>query len=499
MTEIAELTGSVGQLIATQSRLRGKQSFLESGSDDRVLSYAALARTTSYWRDRLGRGGSVQGDGVLLLISDPLAFVPAFLGVIAAGRCAVPVDPAAPIADLLRTIAAAGPGLVVTDQPDRAAGLPIPFEPVPVEVPVDPAPGSLAPGSLGPGSLRLSTSGSTGAPKVVQLQEQQLLHVARSVARSHELAPEDRGYCSLPLFHINAEVVAVLATLVAGGTLVLDQRLHRDDFWGRLARLRVSWLNAVPAIYAILAREPVPAAHSELRFVRSASSPLPAQLRARIEESLGVPVVESYGMTEAASQITAGPVDGSAPAGSVGRPVGVELVVRTPSGAAAALGEIGRVWIRGVGVITSYVGGRAADRFDADGWLDTGDLGHVDADGFLFLAGRSDDVINRGGELIYPREVQEVLLGDPRVHEAVVVGRPDPILGSVAVAMVVPVDPSDTDDLLGGLQERCRQQLSRFKRPVTIELAGDLPRTATGKVRSAVVQRELAESVQGCR
>src|SRR5262249_23317518 len=151
----------------------------------------------------------------------------------------------------------------------------------------------------------------------------------------HQLCATDRGFNPLPLFHINAEVVALLATLVAGGTLVLDKRFHRTGFWQLLVDKGITWVNAVPAILSILALNNVPAVPAlvpGLRFIRSASAPLPAAAREQIALQTGVTVVESYGMTEAASQITATPLDGGHPRGSVGRPVGVELEIAGPDG-----------------------------------------------------------------------------------------------------------------------------------------------------------------------
>ncbi len=313
------------------------------------------------------------------------------------------------------------------------------------------------------------------------------MYVAGGVARHNELTPADRGYSALPLFHINAQVVALLASLVAGSTLLVDRRFRRAGFWERLAQRDVTWINAVPAILTILAEYPVLARPARLRFIRSASAPLPAAVRQRVEAQARVPVVESYGMTEAASQITAMPLDGSGPAGSCGRAVGVELQVRDDDGVPVPAGTTGTVWLRGPGVIGGYVAGQAAERFDADGWLNSADLGYLDEDGFLFLAGRSDDVINRGGEMLYPREIEEVLMADPAVRDAVVVGRSSPILGQVPVAYVIPAQEPDTagqlEELLARLNGRCAAELSRFKRPEAIYVVPDLPRAATGKVQ----------------
>jgi acyl-CoA synthetase (AMP-forming)/AMP-acid ligase II len=321
----------------------------------------------------------------------------------------------------------------------------------------------------------------------VELTEPRLLHVAFTVARHNRLTAEDRGFSPLPLFHINAEVVALLATLTAGAELLLDRRFRRRGFWEALAGHDVTWINLVPAIMAILTAYPVPIRPERLRFVRSASAPLPVAVRHRFELLAGAPVVESYGMTEAASQITATPLDGSAPAGSCGQPVGTEVEIRDDGGQPVTAGTTGEIWIRGAGVIDSYDGGRDAERFDSYGWLDTGDRGYFDADSFLFLAGRRDDVINRGGEMLYPREIEEVLIADPAVRDAVVVGRPDPTLGEVPVAYVIPtrepVTAHDTQELLGRLSVRCAQQLSRYKVPERIYVVDEVPRAATGKIQ----------------
>jgi acyl-CoA synthetase (AMP-forming)/AMP-acid ligase II len=216
-------------------------------------------------------------------------------------------------------------------------------------------------------------------------------------------------------------------------------------------------------------------------------------------------------MTEAASMITANPLDGPRKAGSAGRPAGTEVRVVSRDGDLLRLcppGTIGRVQIRGPGVITEYAAGGPAGAIDADGWLETGDLGHLDQDGYLFLAGRSDDVINRGGEKIYPREIEEFLLTQPGVRSAVVVAASDEVLGQRPVAYVVPADPAvpavsgdpatgpgwpdlAASDLADALRAACSAALPRPKRPTEFCLVPELPLGATGKVSRRRL-RELA-------
>jgi len=471
----------VHDVVAERAARQPHRCFLADARSERSFDFAALHAIAQAWCQAFDAAGVPPAARVLVDVEDPLAFCAVHLAVIAGGRCSAPVDPAAPVAEAQRTRRSLQPWLIVSDQ----AAVP--------GIQVDPATGlprsiqlqTAGPEQPRPGSVALLTSGSTSTPKTVVLTEGQLLHAARSVVDHHQLTAADRGFNPLPLFHINAEVVALLATLLAGGTLVLDRRFHRTGFWPLLAEHDITWVNAVPAILAILATDHVPAVPPDLRFIRSASAPLPAAVRARVSAQTGVTVVESYGMTEAASQITATPLSGDHPPGSVGRPVGVELKVVDPDGQRCAPDVVGRVRIRGESVISSYADGVAAESFDAAGWLDTGDLGRLDSDGYLFLAGRRDDVVNCGGEMVHPTEVEEVLLGEAAVAEAAVAGCPHDVLGAVPVAWIRPIaalDDEQRDELAGRLRLRCEQQLSRVKRPVEFRFVADLPRTATGKV-----------------
>jgi len=294
---------------------------------------------------------------------------------------------------------------------------------------------------------------------------------------------------------------------------VIDRKFSRRGFWELIETRQITWINAVPAIITILAMDPPVAAPvaapGRVRFIRSASAPLAPSALRRFEDSFGIPVVETYGMTEAASMITANPLDGPRKAGSAGRPAGTEVRVISRDGGSprpCPAGTIGRVQIRGPGVITEYAAGGPEGAIDADGWLDTGDLGHLDGDGYLFLAGRSDDVINRGGEKIYPREIEEFLLTQPGVGSAVVIGARDEVLGERPVAYVVPAgspgrpdlaepadraEPGGPAELADALRAACEAELPRPKRPAEFCLVPELPLGATGKVSRRRL-RELA-------
>ena len=486
-------------LIARWARESPSHTYLEDARSARTISYAALDAAIDAWQETFDDLGLARGSSVIVAERDPLGFAVAFLAAISSGMTAIPINPDLPDGEPSRTAGLiGGPVLVVAehdwDDRDWAVSNVDPATGGPIGVVA--RPGGFVGGAQGglrprEGRAVLFTSGSTGTPKGTSLGEKQLLFVARQVAANNQLTAEDRGFNSLPLFHVNAEVVGLLSTLIAGATLILDERFHRTGFWELLDEREITWLNAVPAVLAVLTREGIPAVPGRLRFIRSASAPLPDAVRAALADT---PLVVSWGMTEGASQIAATtPGDDSHPR-SVGRPLGSEIEVRSPEGEALEAGETGTLWIRGPGIVREYLFGRASERFDAGGWLDTGDLGFVDVDGYVTLVGRLDDVINRGGEKVYPAEVEDVLLGDPRVLEAVVVARHDDVLGSVPVAYIVPVaDLADTrEQLVSDLVARCEMALARFKRPVQISIATELPRAAAGKVQRSKV-RQLAD------
>ena len=444
---------------------RENATYLADARSTRRVGYRDLAAAVADWDQRLTAVEVPPGATVVLAITDPLDTALALLGLIATGRIAAPVDPGAPRA-LDRRLAQPDTVAVVTDDGLERLGE--------------------RPPTRRPAGVLLSSSGSTGEPKQVLLRETQLAHVATAVADSHQLSPADVGYCPLPLYHVNAEVVGLLATLRARGTLVLDKRFSRSRFWATVDAHEATWVNAVPAILALLVEDGTTTSNpGRIRFVRSASAPLPIPVLRRFEELHHVPILESYGLTEAASQITVNPLNGERRHGSVGLPVGGELKVVGEDGQNLAAGVEGTIRIRGAGVIRSYATNVGAERFDAEGWLDTGDLGRVDGDGYVWLVGRTNDLINRSGEKILPREIEDILREDPGVRDAVVVGRPDPVLGEVPVAYVV--GTGNDPGLAERLAARCRAALPRDRQPAELTIVEQLPTAGTGKVLRAEV------------
>ena len=299
----------------------------------------------------------------------------------------------------------------------------------------------------------------------------------------------------MPLFHIHGLVGALLATIAAGSSIVLTSGFQVDSFFDALGEFQPSWYSAVPTIHqSILAQASLRQdvlKRSRLRFIRSSSAALPPSIMKRLEDVFRVPVIESYGMTEASHQMASNmlPPSRRVP-GSVGLPAGPEMAVLDENWNAVATGETGEVAIRGPNVTAGYEGNDEANRACfRDGWFRTGDQGWFDEHGYLFLTGRIKELINRGGEKISPREIDEALLGHPGVAQAVAFGVPHMSLGEhVAAVVVARPGESLTEDLL---RQFLAERLALHKVPDQIVFAPQIPRGPTGKVRRVILHQQM--------
>ena len=341
-------------------------------------------------------------------------------------------------------------------------------------------------------AMVLHTSGTTGSPKRVPLTHGNLSMSADNIARAYALTADDVTLCVMPLFHVHGLLASMLATFASGGTVVMPARFNPLAFLRLVRDHRVTWYSASPTVHQlILARaggsRAKRTAETNLRFIRSCSAALPAQVMEELEQALGAPVLEAYGMTEASHQIASNPLPpGRRKPGSVGRPTGVAVGIADADGKHLPAGRIGEVVICGSSVITGYEDNPMANvtSFD-DGWFRTGDQGYLDGDGYLHLTARIKELINRGGEKISPREIDEVLLGHPAVDSAVCFGVPHKMWGEEVEAAVVlrqgmPASPAD-------LLAYCSERLADYKRPKRIHVTTDIPRTATGKIQRSNV------------
>jgi acyl-CoA synthetase (AMP-forming)/AMP-acid ligase II len=344
-------------------------------------------------------------------------------------------------------------------------------------------------------ALILHTSGSTGRPKRVPLSHANLSISAQNVAESYALGATDVSLCVMPLFHVHGLVASTLATLASGGTVVVPGKFSPLSFW-RIARDHdVTWYSAVPTIHQLLLARVEPGAArpsgaEKLRFIRSCSASLPPQVMHDLEAAFGAPVLEAYGMTEAAHQMASNPLPpGPRLPGSVGRGTDVRISIMDGDGRHLSAGERGEVVIQGPNVIRGYENNPDANATSfTDGWFRTGDQGFLDANGYLTLVGRLKELINRGGEKISPREIDEVLLEHPAIGEAVAFGVPHPMWGEeVAAAVVLRADAGGGSPSEADLVAYCKERMAEFKRPKQIHITSAIPRTATGKIQRRVV------------
>jgi len=340
-------------------------------------------------------------------------------------------------------------------------------------------------------ALLLQTSGTTGKPKWVPLTHANLLASIDNITATYKLSPADSTLLVMPLFHVHGLVAALLSTLYSGGRVILPPRFSASHFVEWTLAENPTWYTAVPTIHRILL------GHSEMqniprgqfRFVRSCSSYLAPETKARIKELLGAPVVEAYGMTEAAHQIASNPLPpAERRAGSVGQGTGVEVVILGPDGNILAAGEEGEIAIRGDNVMSGYLNNPEANAGAfVNGFLRTGDIGQIDANGYISLLGRKKEFINRGGEKIPPMQIDDVLLGIPGVAVAVTFGVPDSMYGETVHAAVVPKGPVTEEEILA----HCREKLPRFMVPVKIHIVSELPHGPSGKVSRITLPKTL--------
>jgi acyl-CoA synthetase (AMP-forming)/AMP-acid ligase II len=339
-------------------------------------------------------------------------------------------------------------------------------------------------------ALILHTSGSTGQPKRVPLRHRNLAVSAQNIAGTYGLAGEDVSLCVMPLFHIHGLVASTLATLISGGTVVVPSKFNPLAFWRLVREYQVTWYSAVPTIHQLLLARAggsgKPSDAGTLRFIRSASTPLAPEVMHKMEAAFGVPVVEAYGMTEAAHQMAANPLP-PAPRkpGSVGLPSGtIRISIMDEHGNHLETGERGEVVIQGANVFDGYENSPEANaRSFVNGWFRTGDQGLLDSDGYLHLTGRLKELINRGGEKIAPRVIDEVLLSHPAVSAAVTFGFPHSLLGEEVAAAVVLREPEKEAALLA----YCRERLADFECPKKLYIVDSIPQTATGKIKRGEV------------
>ncbi len=478
-----------------------------------ALSFQELSHQLQSTALQLSWLGIRPGDRVAVALPNGPEMATAFLAISAVCACA-PLNPAYPLdefrfsmSDLHVKALVAIPG---NENPARkaAAALEIPvvdLRPDPQtagvftlssDMPIDESISEPIQAGMDDAALVLHTSGTTSRPKIVPLTHRNIYYSVQNIVDTYKLTQDDCCLNMMPLFHIHGLVGALSATLAAGGSIVCTPGFLPDQAPGWLAEFAPTWYTAVPTIHqAILEQlrhQPETAKQVHLRFIRSCSSSLAPQVAQDLERVFGTPVLEAYGMTEATHQIASNPLPPRPHKfGSVGRASGtVRIAILDEHGNPLPAKTTGEICIRGENVMGGYENNEAANAASfSDGWLRTGDRGYLDEDGYLFIQGRLKEIINRGGEKISPREIDEVLLRHPAVKQAVAFAVPHPSLGEDVAAAVVLRDGQAVT--AQELRKMAVNSLADFKVPRQIVFVDEIPKGATGKIQRIGLAEKL--------
>lgn len=455
------------------------------GDDNESLSYDGLLERAEAFASQLQSEGFSRGDVLAVMLPNRVELVAAMFAAWRLGGAMTPVNPALTDEEAVHQIQDSGAALVVNLGPDAPTGgaRPIHVDDI-VAGPVD---GSLSSGvEIDPEdtALVIYTSGSTGRPKGVVLDHANVAAMTSSMGEHLGLDERDHCLLILPLFHVNALVVSVLSPMLAGGRVSIIGRFSAETFFGHVERLRPTYFSAVPTIYSLLVSLPesVRPDVSSLRFVVCGAAPVSRELLEACQQRFGFTMVEGYGLTEGTCASACNPVEGVRKLGTVGPALpGQQIRIVRPDGREAPTGERGEVLISGPTVMRGYLNNPDASAATVvDGWLHTGDVGVLDEDGYLQLVDRIKDMIIRGGENLYPKEIEAVIAGFDGVLECAVIGQPDPVMGEVPVAYVVtyPDATVRSEDLL----DHCRTHLTRVKVPSAVHITAALPKNPVGKI-----------------
>ena len=503
---------TVTALVDARAADGGDAIYLVATETGRTLDFTALQASCRRIGSLLDRHGIAHGENVAIVMPNGVATVRLLLGAMYSGRAVVPVNLLSQPEQMRYVLEHAGCRLIFasTEWAGRLRETMAGSEPAPeiveVEADADTVPGEPAagadecatqarPAAVSPGDLALLmyTSGTTGKPKGVMLTHGNLAANAHAISREHRLGRDDRVAAVLPLYHINAFAVTMLAPLAHGGSLAIAPRFSVARFWPMVTANRCTWINVVPTIISYLLEGETPPRNqlAGIRFCRSASAALPPEHHRAFEAKFGIGIIETMGLTETVAPAFSNPIDASARrVGSVGRPSGCEARIVDENGNPLPDGETGEILIRGPQVTCGYYRNPDATRSAfLDGWLRTGDLGRRDADGFFYVTGRIKELIIKGGENIAPREIDEALLRHPAVVDAAAVGVPDRHYGQEILACVIVREdrratcPDDEESLRQELREFCATHLGRYKTPKEIRFVDELPRGPSGKVQ----------------
>ena len=493
---------SLGEVLLHWSAVQGDKVFLYAPENGATLTYGQLSKEAQHFSTWLEEQKISAHGHVGLYMHNGRQTSTIFLAAMACGRIITPLNLLAPT-DQLAWVLDHSDIEVLFYSPDKKQNLLLALEktkrsfllceldPDSEEGPfMQSQAGTLPPLQANQSALLMYTSGTTGTPKGVLLTHANLLHAARSMASWHSLTEADTVLSSLPIYHINGQVISTITPFVSGGSVVAPHAFSVSSWWNLAIQYQCTWINMVPTIIAYLINAaksggtlPSRVELKSIRFGRSASAPLPPEHHREFEALFGITVIEGMGMTESASMVFCNPHDERRRYGSPGLPCGVEAKVIDADGKLLGNNVVGEICLRGGNVLNTYYKAEAetAKAFDSQAWLKTGDLGLRDDDGFYFITGRLKELIIKGGENIAPREIDEAVLKHPAVLDAAAVGIPDVNYGQeIMVCIVLKPGLTCSEE---EMRHFCIKELGKFRTPKSILFMDDLPRGPSGKVQ----------------
>ncbi len=525
------MTDNVRHLLETRVSEHGDKPFLFSENDGRSWSYLEFDRAVNRTANMLRSRGIAKGDVVSLLMPNSAEYIMAYFACWKIGVLSGPVNSLLKPEEIEWVVANSESKLMLVGS-DWTAGVPpamrakhagdeqrfIIFDDVDAATHGHSDALENIDLTTDDDAIIIYTSGTTGKPKGCLLTHANLIANAKQIAEWMHFGPDDRLLTVMPLFHMNAVSVTTMTALYAGGSTVVSPKFSASRFWDIIEKYKITSFGSVatmlsmllaksepPAVAGGLSRgsanvggtgqPPATAGGSSLRFAMCGSAPVPAEVLKRFEETFNCLVIEGYGLSESTCRSTFNPPNETRRPGSCGMPIGNEMAVFDEEDQPVADGELGEIVLRGPNICKEYFKNPdATAKAFANGWFHTGDIGYRDADGFFYIADRKSDMIIRGGENIYPREIDDLLFTHPAIASAAVIGVPDELYGEEVAAFVVLKDGTATtaDDII----TFCKQHLADYKCPKTFHFLDEIPKGPTGKLLKRELARIYKETLQ---
>ena len=504
---------NICELLASRAAASADKPFLFSEADGREFTYAEFSRAIDATAGLLAAEGIEKGDVVSLLMANSAEYIIAYFACWKLGALAGPVNSLLKEHEtaFVMNNSEAKAALVHSEFRERVESIRADLPHLKAVITFDDYAEATrevdgfarfgtagTPEACGPDddAIIIYTSGTTGKPKGCLLTHGNIISNARQISEWLQFTPEDRLLTIMPLFHMNAVSVTTMSALYAGGSTVISPKFSASQFWKIISDYRITSFGSVATMLSILLNTypdgvPGDLKTEQLRFAMCGSAPVPAEVMKRFEETFKCPVIEGYGLSESTCRSTFNPPDARRRAGSCGLPIGNEMKVVDDDDNEVPQGELGEIVLRGENILKGYFKNPdATEKAFRGGWFHTGDVGYQDKDGFFFIVDRKSDMIIRGGENIYPREIDEVLYQHPAVAAAATIGVPDQLYGEEVAAFVVLKDGNKTTE--AELIEYCKRELADYKCPKSIRFVADIPKGPTGKL----LKRELAREYQ---